>query len=85
MWVVEDVPELIYGFAISPRLVGNHALNRSQRKREKCVAAAVQRRSYRLKNALIPSEPSRIENACIVASTGCVLRHAPPAHKERLN
>jgi hypothetical protein len=30
---------------------------------------------------LIPSEPSRIENACIVASTGCVLRHAPPAHK----
>jgi len=41
MWVVEDVPELIYCLAISPRLIGNHALNRSQRKREKCVAAAV--------------------------------------------
>ena len=48
MWVVEDVPELIYGLAISPRLVGDRALNRSQRKHEKCVAAAVQRRSYRL-------------------------------------
>src|SRR5262245_34190122 len=48
MWVFEDVPELIYCLAISPRLIGNHALNRSQRKREKCVAAAVQRRSYRL-------------------------------------
>ena len=44
MWVVEDVPELIYDLAISPRLIGNHALNRSQRKREKCVAAALQRR-----------------------------------------
>ena len=44
MWVVEDVPELIYCLAISPRLIGNHALNRSQRKREKCVAAALQRR-----------------------------------------
>jgi hypothetical protein len=40
--------ELIYCLAISPRLIGNHALNRSQRKREKCVAAALQRRSYRL-------------------------------------
>ena len=48
MWVVEDVPELIYCLAISPRLIGNHALNRSQRKREKCVAAALQRRSNRL-------------------------------------
>jgi hypothetical protein len=48
MWVVEDVPELIYCLAISPRLIGSHALNRSQRKSEKCVAAAVQRRSYRL-------------------------------------
>src|SRR6516162_9292984 len=48
MWVVEDVPEPIYCLAISPRLIGNHALNRSQRKREKCVAAALQRRSYRL-------------------------------------
>jgi hypothetical protein len=48
MWVIEDVPELIYCLAISPRLIANHALNRSQCKREKCVAAAVQRRSYRL-------------------------------------
>src|SRR6516165_12263176 len=38
MWVVEDVPELIYCLAISPRLIGNHALNRSQRKSEKCVS-----------------------------------------------
>ena len=48
MWVVEDVPELIYCLAISPRLIGNHALDLPQRKREKCVAAAVQSRSYRL-------------------------------------
>jgi len=48
MWVVEDVRELIYCLAISPRLIGNHAHNRSQCKSEKSVAAAVQRRSYRL-------------------------------------
>ena len=48
MWVVKDVPELIYRLAISPRLIGNYALDLSQRKREKCVAAAVQSRSYRL-------------------------------------
>src|SRR5262249_29316680 len=48
MWVVEDAPELIYCLAISPRLIGNHALDLPQRKREKCVAAAVQSRSYRL-------------------------------------
>src|SRR5262245_66321285 len=48
MRVVEDVPELIYCLAISPRLIGNHALNRSQCKRKKRVAAALQRRSYRL-------------------------------------
>src|SRR5262249_8050355 len=48
MWVVEDVRELIYCLAISPRLIGNHALDLPQRKREKCVAAAVQSRSYRL-------------------------------------
>jgi hypothetical protein len=29
MWVGEDVPELIYCLAIGPRLIGNHALNRS--------------------------------------------------------
>ena len=44
MWVVEDAPELIYCLAISTRLIGNYALNGSQRKREKCVAAALQRR-----------------------------------------
>src|SRR6516165_7384660 len=48
MWIVEDAPELIYCLAISPRLIGNHALDLTQRKREKCVAAAVQSRSYRL-------------------------------------
>jgi hypothetical protein len=48
MRVVEDVPELIYCLAISPRLFGNHALDLPQRKREKCFAAAVPRRSYRL-------------------------------------
>jgi len=31
MWVVEDVPEPIYRLAISLRLIGNHALNSSQR------------------------------------------------------
>src|SRR5262249_34477521 len=30
MWVVEDVPELIYCLAISPRLIGNHALDLPQ-------------------------------------------------------
>ena len=48
MWVVEDAPEMIYCLAVSPRLIGNHALDLPQRKREKCVAAAVQSRSYRL-------------------------------------
>jgi len=40
MRVVEDIPEPIYGLPISPRLIGNHLLDRSQRKRENCVAAA---------------------------------------------
>ena len=48
MWVVEDVPEPIYGLPISPRLIGNHLLDRSQRKRENGIAAALQRRSNRL-------------------------------------
>src|SRR5262249_7399703 len=48
MWVVEDAPELIYCLVISPRLIGNHALDLPQGKRGKCVAAALQRRSYRL-------------------------------------
>jgi len=48
MRVVEDGPEPIYGLPISPRLIGNHLLDRSQRKRENCVAAALQRRSNRL-------------------------------------
>jgi hypothetical protein len=38
--VVEHFPEPIYGLPISPRLIGNHALDRSQRKRNKCVAAS---------------------------------------------
>jgi hypothetical protein len=48
MRVVEDIPEPIYGLPVSPRLIGNHLLDRSQRKRENCVAAALQRRSKRL-------------------------------------
>ena len=48
MWVIKDIPEAIYGLAISPRLIANHAFDRSQREREKRVATALQRRSYRL-------------------------------------
>src|SRR5260370_42301929 len=48
MWVIKDVPEAIYGLAISSRLIAKHALDLPQGKREKCVAAALQRRSYRL-------------------------------------
>ena len=48
MWVIKDVPEAIYGLAISSRLIANHAFDRSQRDREKRVATALQRRSYRL-------------------------------------
>jgi hypothetical protein len=44
--VVEDVPEPIYCLAMSQRLIGKHTLDRSQRKRQKHVAAALQRRSY---------------------------------------
>src|SRR5262245_16482347 len=49
MWVVKDVPEPIYGPAVSPRLIGNQLRDRSQRKRENCIAAALQCRSYRLR------------------------------------
>src|SRR5262249_61837882 len=48
MWVIKDVPKAIYGLAISSRLIANHAFDRAQREREKCVATALQRRSYRL-------------------------------------
>src|SRR5262249_33404470 len=41
--------EPIYGLPISLRMVGSHPLDRSQCKREKCVAAALQGRSYRLR------------------------------------
>ena len=40
MRVVEDIPEPSYGLPISPRLIGSHLLDRSQRKHENCVAAA---------------------------------------------
>jgi len=43
MRVVEDIPEPIYGFAMRPRLIAEYALDLSQRKRENCVAAALQR------------------------------------------
>jgi hypothetical protein len=48
MWVIKDVPKVIYGLAISSRLIADHAFDRSQREREKRVATALQRRSYRL-------------------------------------
>jgi hypothetical protein len=44
--VVEDVPEPIYCLAMRQRLIGKHTLDRSQRKRQKHVAAVLQRRSY---------------------------------------
>ena len=47
--IVERVPEPIYHVPISPRLIGNHPLDRSQGKREKCVATAFQRRPYGLR------------------------------------
>jgi|SRR5215469_8246135 len=47
--IVEHVPEPIYHVPISPRLIGNHLLDRSQGKREKCVATAFQRRPYGLR------------------------------------
>jgi hypothetical protein len=43
MRVVEDIPEPIYGFAMRPRLIAEYAPDLSQRKRENCVAAALQR------------------------------------------
>jgi hypothetical protein len=52
MWTLsygehEDVPKAIYGLAISS-MIANHAFDRAQREREKRVATALQRRSYRL-------------------------------------
>jgi hypothetical protein len=46
--IVKNVPEPIDRFAMRPRVIAEHALDLSQRKRENCVAAALQRRSYRL-------------------------------------
>jgi hypothetical protein len=46
--VVEHLPKPIYGLPISLRMIGSHSLDRSQCKREKCVAA-VQGRPYRLR------------------------------------
>jgi hypothetical protein len=43
--LVEDVPEQIYCFAMRPRSIGKHALDRSKRERENSVAAALQRRT----------------------------------------
>src|SRR5215831_5430087 len=47
--VIKHLPEPIDGLPISLRMVGSHPLDRSQCKREKCVAAALQGRSYRLR------------------------------------
>ena len=47
--VVKHLPEPIYGLPISLRMVGSHPLDCSQCKREECVAAALQDRSYRLR------------------------------------
>src|SRR5262249_43712208 len=47
--VVKHLPEPIYGLPISLRMVGSHPLDCSQCKREECVAAALQGRSYRLR------------------------------------
>jgi hypothetical protein len=41
MRIVEDAPEQIYGFAMRPRMIAQHALDSSQSKRQKRVAAAV--------------------------------------------
>jgi hypothetical protein len=47
--VVKHLPEPIYHLPISPRLIRNHSLDRSQSKREKRVATALQRRPYGLR------------------------------------
>jgi hypothetical protein len=41
MWVVEDVPEQIYRFAMRPRMIAKRPLDRAQCKRKKRIAAAV--------------------------------------------
>jgi len=48
MRIVKDVIKPGNGLAISLRLIAQHALDRSQRKRENRVAAVLQRRSCRL-------------------------------------
>jgi len=47
VWIIQEkVPEPTYHLAISPRLIRNDKLNGAQRESDKCVAAALQRRSY---------------------------------------
>src|SRR5947209_5123957 len=47
--IVKHFPEPIYDLPIGRGLLGDHPLDRSQCKREKRVAAALQCRSYRLR------------------------------------
>jgi hypothetical protein len=47
MRVVKDVPEMIDGLAVSPKLIRKHELDRSQHECEKCVIAVQQRRLHR--------------------------------------
>ena len=47
--LVKHFPEPSYHRPISRRLIGNNPLDRSQGKREKCVATALQRRPYGLR------------------------------------
>jgi hypothetical protein len=44
--IQENVPELPYHLAISPRLICNHKLDGAQRGSQKRVAAILQRRLY---------------------------------------
>jgi hypothetical protein len=48
--IVKHLPEPIYDLPISRRLIRDHSLDRSQCKRDKRVAAALQCRSYRLRS-----------------------------------
>src|SRR5260221_14700961 len=43
MGIVENVPQQVYCFAIGPRMIAKHTLDRSECKRDKRVAAALQR------------------------------------------
>jgi hypothetical protein len=47
MRVIKDVPEMIDGLAIRPKLICKHKLDRPQYEGEKCVVAVQQRRLYR--------------------------------------